>query len=367
MVTCLLAGSTLTRIIDCVLYWSAANLESSSDPSRSTVNGVVGPAIGLRIAPPEFTTGVDEDCSTGRKYAVRPMSPAARNPAMMREVRGRGRAGRSPPRSRVRSGANSPMADLPVSAQHEFNAWAARTPLTPHPVTSKANAFSNRVDVASRPVRAPSCIQPEIAAPQAPSKRRFKSLPGVFVMLGAALLLGSEAPSTPTPPAPLVGFSYSPVFSQWIESNPNSDLRELLTATNPDLVRLPIYLDDVEPTPVYLDFSSVDQLLGVVAEHNLTASRPTRVILTIGARNFMYPELHMPDWAGPRAQPWIGIVQASDAYRQYFDSSLQRYRSSPLLYAWQVENEAFDYVVNPSTGDDQISPAQMDWEVGEAH
>jgi len=164
-------------------------------------------------------------------------------------------------------------------------------------------------------------------------------------MLVAALLLGSEAPSTPTPPAPLVGFSYSPVFSQWIESNPNSDLRELLAATNPDLVRLPIYLDDVEPSPGYLNFSSVDQLLGVVAEHNLQASRPTRVILTIGARNFTYPELHMPDWAGPRAQPWIGIVQAGDAYRQYFDASLQRYRSSPLLYAWQVENEALDYVV----------------------
>jgi len=186
-------------------------------------------------------------------------------------------------------------------------------------------------------------------------------------VLAAALLLGSEAPSTPTPPAPLVGFSYSPLFSQWIESNPNSDLRELLAATNPDLVRLPIYLDDVEPSPGYLDFSSVDQLLGVVAEHNLTASRTTRVILTIGARNFTYPELHMPDWAGPRAQPWIGIVQASDAYRQYFDTSLQRYRSSPLMYAWQVENEAFDYVVNPSTGDDQISAAQMAWEVGEAH
>jgi hypothetical protein len=189
----------------------------------------------------------------------------------------------------------------------------------------------------------------------------------VFVLLVGALFLGSEAPSTPLPPAPLVGFSYSPVFSQWIESNPNSDLRELLSATNPDLVRLPIYLDDVEPSRGYLDFSSVDQLLGVVAEHNRTASRPTRVILTIGARNFMYPELHTPDWAGPREQPYLGIVQAGDAYRLYFDASLQRYASSPLLYAWQVENEAFDYVVNQLTGDDQISPEQMAWEVGEAH
>jgi hypothetical protein len=198
-------------------------------------------------------------------------------------------------------------------------------------------------------------------------KRRFNSLPGIFVVLVAALLLGSESPSPPIPPAPLVGFSYSPLMSEWIEGNPNSDLNELLAAADPDLVRLPIYLDDVEPTPGYLDFSSVDQLLGVVAEHNLTASHPTRVILTIGARNFMYPELHTPYWAGPREQPSLGIMQAGDAYRLYFDASLQRYGSSPLLYAWQVENEAFDYVVNQFTGDDQISPVQMGWEVAEAH
>jgi hypothetical protein len=156
-------------------------------------------------------------------------------------------------------------------------------------------------------------------------------------------------------------------MSEWIEGNPNSDLRELLSATNPDLVRLPVYLDDVEPSPGYLDFSSVDQLLGVVAEHNRTASRPTRVILTIGARNFMYPELHTPYWAGSRAQPSLGIVQSGAAYHLYFDASLKRYASSPLLYAWQVENEAFDYVVNQFTGGDQISPEQMAWEVGEAH
>src|SRR5438445_1340008 len=167
--------------------------------------------------------------------------------------------------------------------------------------------------VAWRPDRAPSGIKPEIEALRVPFKRRFKGLPGIFVVLVGALLLGSEAPSTPLPSAPLVGFSYSPVMSEWIEGNPNSDLRELLSATNPDRVRLPVYLNDVEPTPGYLDFSSVDQLLGVVAEHNLTSSRPTRVILTIGARNFMYPELHTPSWAGPRQQPSLGVVQAGDA------------------------------------------------------
>jgi hypothetical protein len=181
------------------------------------------------------------------------------------------------------------------------------------------------------------------------------------------LLLGSETWHPATPPAPLVGFSYSPLTSQWEHRDPASDLAILLDATNPGLVRLPVYWDSVEPTPNTLDFSSVDQLLAVVEQHNLTAKVPTRVVLTIGARNFLYPELHEPEWAGLRQQPNLGEVQSGAAYRAYFDGSIVRYRSSPLLYAWQVENEPLDYVGNTITGDDQITVAQLSWEIAEVH
>ena len=186
-------------------------------------------------------------------------------------------------------------------------------------------------------------------------------------LLACALLLGSEAPFSPPPPAPLVGFSYSPLLSEWQNGDPSSDLSLLLTRTNPDLVRLPVYWNLTQPSPGVLDYTVTDQLLEVVADHNKTAPRPTRVILTVGARNFVYPELHMPEWAGPREQPEIDFAQQNAPYRDYFDSTLLRYRSSPLLYAWQVENEALDYVVNDTTGDDQITPEQMAWEIGEVH
>src|ERR1700730_7054646 len=42
MVTSLVAGMTRTRIIDWVRTWSALNFESSSDPSKRTVNGPHG-------------------------------------------------------------------------------------------------------------------------------------------------------------------------------------------------------------------------------------------------------------------------------------------------------------------------------------
>ena len=185
-------------------------------------------------------------------------------------------------------------------------------------------------------------------------------------MVGA-LLLGSESPPAPRLHAPLVGFSYSPELSAWLGNQPQDDLARLLDGTQPDLVRLPVYWDTTEPQPYVLDFSAVDQLLAVVARHNERSTRMTRVILTVGARNFVYPELHAPAWAGPRSQPQLGIAQQGAAYRMYFDATLLRYRDSPLLYAWQVENEPFDYVINSFTGADQIDPAQIQWEIDEVH
>jgi len=194
-----------------------------------------------------------------------------------------------------------------------------------------------------------------------------RALVPLAVLVAAALGLGSESWPTAAPAPPLAGFSFSPITSEWSGRDPVQDLSVLLETTNPDLVRLPIYWDQVQPTPMSLDFSSVDSLLGVVARHNATAERQTRVVLTVGARNFLYPELHQPEWAGPRSQPSIGVAQAGHAYRHYFDQSVKRYRSSPLLYAWQVENEPLDSVTNAVTGENRISPEQLAWEIAQVH
>lgn len=189
----------------------------------------------------------------------------------------------------------------------------------------------------------------------------------LLVLIVAALLMGSEAWPPAKAPAPLVGFSYSPLSSLYLNRDPVQDLGMLLAATEPDLVRLPVYWDAVQPSPSTLDYASVDDLLSVVERHNLLAARPTRVVLTIGARNFNYPELHAPAWVGPRQQPELGQAMGGPAYRLYFDSTIKRYRSSPLVYGWQVEDEPFDNTANVETGDDRISLAQLRWEVGEVH
>ncbi len=193
------------------------------------------------------------------------------------------------------------------------------------------------------------------------------SLKGLVLILALAVVLGSETwPRTP-PPAPLVGFSFSPASSLNESRDPARDLALLLSATNPDLVRLPAYWEYVEPVQGRYDFSSVDTLLAAIAQHNAVTTRQTRVVLTIGVRNFLWPELHEPAWAGPRQQPYITEAQDSEAYRAYFAASVARYRDSPLVYAWQVENEPLDVVGNLLTGDDDIDPSRLGWEIGEVH
>lgn len=189
----------------------------------------------------------------------------------------------------------------------------------------------------------------------------------LVVIMAAAVALGSEMWVHESPAPPLVGFSFSPLISQSAGRSPTQDLTYLLDSTSPDLVRLPVYWELVEPTPQQRDFSSIDELMEAVTQHNLHSGVTTRVVLAVGARNFLYPELHAPEWAGPRMQPYLGLAQSGFAYRDYFDLSIARYRSSPLLYAWQVENEPLDFVTNELTGEDKISPLQLAWEVGEVH
>lgn len=204
-------------------------------------------------------------------------------------------------------------------------------------------------------------------AREARARNGLPILKRLVCLLGAALLLGGETAPQPLPPPPVVGFSYSPMISDWMQRDPAADLSLLLSETQPDVVRLPVYWDETEPTPTSLDFSQIDRLLAVVELHDRISSRPTTVILTIGARNFLYPELHSPAWAGARGQPALGTAQAGPAYRTYFDATLLRFRDSPLLYSWQVENEPFDYVGNVSTDYDVITTSQLAWEIGEVH
>lgn len=162
-------------------------------------------------------------------------------------------------------------------------------------------------------------------------------------ILGSApfWLAGLQVAHAATPP--MVGFSFSAKTAQYLGEDPAPALATLMTRLNPDLVRLPIYWDTVEPAPGAFDFSSVDELMQVVRAYNLTrAPRPARVVLEVGMRNMGYPELYVPTWLP--GDESITTMSADPEYARYLNLAVTRYRNDQLLYSWQLENEPLDDV-----------------------
>lgn len=141
---------------------------------------------------------------------------------------------------------------------------------------------------------------------------------------------------------PLVGFSFSPAA---VPSgvDPDQALATLLSTLQPDLVRLPIYWSTVAPTPTSLDYTEVDRLIATIQAHNSEkASRHTQVVLVVGARNLVFPEVHLPDWLDTRDVHKLDKLLKTASYRSYLETTYRRYASLSLLRAWQVENEPLD-------------------------
>jgi len=148
------------------------------------------------------------------------------------------------------------------------------------------------------------------------------------------------APSPLNPP--LVGFSFSTAALP-IGTDPQRALEQLLTTLQPDLVRLPVYWSTVAPTASSLDYTEVDRLIDTITAHNARkGSRHTEVELVVGARNLVFPEVHLPSWLDTRDVHQLANLLSTASYRTYLETTFRRYASLSMLLAWQVENEPLD-------------------------
>ncbi|HEV3096331.1 MAG TPA: hypothetical protein VG104_04210 [Candidatus Dormibacteraeota bacterium] len=175
-----------------------------------------------------------------------------------------------------------------------------------------------------------------------------KPLTIIVGVLSAVLVPSIAFPTLaidPAPPPlnpPLVGFSFSPA-AVTDGSDPQQALARLLRTLQPDLVRLPVYWSTVAPTETTLDYTEVDGLIETVEAHNaVKGARRTEVVLVVGARNLVYPEVHLPGWLDTSKIHKLETLLKTASYRRYLDTTFRRYASLPVLRAWQVENEPLD-------------------------
>jgi hypothetical protein len=167
------------------------------------------------------------------------------------------------------------------------------------------------------------------------------ALTAVLVPAAAFPTLAVDPAPPPLNP-PLVGFSFSPAALS-PGTDPEEALAHLLNTLQPDLVRLPVYWSSVAPTPTSLDYAEVDRMIQTVKAHNAKkGARHTEVVLVVGARNLVFPEVHLPGWLDTRDVTKLEKLLKTASYRQYLATTFRRYASLSFLRAWQVENEPLD-------------------------
>lgn len=112
------------------------------------------------------------------------------------------------------------------------------------------------------------------------------------------------------------------------------DSKETYLAILDDLkaknVKISVYWDLLEKEKGKYDFTELDWQMKEAEQRN------AKVILAVGMKVPRWPECHLPPWA--RDMDKYGQqLEIIDMLREI----VSRYKDSPSLFAWQVENEAF--------------------------
>lgn len=132
---------------------------------------------------------------------------------------------------------------------------------------------------------------------------------------------------------PVKNINWGVVFSQRHAQYMGLDWKENYLAILDDLkaknLKLIAYWDLIEKEPGIYDFSDLDWQIKEAEK------RGAKVLLVVGRRVPRWPECFIPQWAlSPKDIH-------KEALLEYISAVVQRYKDSPAIWAWQVENEPF--------------------------
>ncbi|HET9174331.1 MAG TPA: hypothetical protein VFN56_03555 [Candidatus Saccharimonadales bacterium] len=127
-----------------------------------------------------------------------------------------------------------------------------------------------------------------------------------------------------------LGVSFIPDYAEYLGVNPQANMDALL-AIGVRHFRLVSYWSDGEPSPGQYDFSQLDW------EFQKAEAAHAHIVLTVGLRQPRWPECHPPDWINTSQpeQTWY------PALKRYMAAVINRYKNSPSLESYQLENEYF--------------------------
>ena len=128
----------------------------------------------------------------------------------------------------------------------------------------------------------------------------------------------------------IVGATFIPDYARHFGLDPEETMRAMTNELGIKNFRLVSYWNKGEPTEGVYDFSELDW------QFALAEATDSKVSLAIGLRQPRWPECHMPTWAEN-----MSMIEWEPRLKQYMKATMERYKDSPALESYQLENEFF--------------------------
>lgn len=127
------------------------------------------------------------------------------------------------------------------------------------------------------------------------------------------------------------GVTYSHTHAYYLGLDERQTFRNILSDLGVKKIRLPLYWNQIEQVQGAYDWSLIDDLMREAESQN------AEVTLVVGYKVPRWPECHVPDWL--KSSSDTRLFDAS--LLAYVKATVDRYKNSPALIRWQVENETF--------------------------
>ncbi len=128
----------------------------------------------------------------------------------------------------------------------------------------------------------------------------------------------------------LMGTSFIPAYAESLGLDPQQTMDALINDVGVRRFRLVSYWDQLEPEKGKYDFSLLDWQFQKAEAAN------AKISLSLGLRQPRWPECHVPQWA---------VGEATDEWQpqlnNFIAAVIERYKDSPSLESYQLENEYF--------------------------
>lgn len=128
----------------------------------------------------------------------------------------------------------------------------------------------------------------------------------------------------------ILGTSFVPAYAENLGVDPKETMDALINDIGVRHFRLVSYWDQLEPSAGKYNFDVLDW------QFQKAEAADAKITLSLGLRQPRWPECHMPEWAkNMPVDRWQPRLEA------FIKATVQRYKHSPSLESYQLENEFF--------------------------